>query len=354
MTKKFKFSLLALLVLSTLSGYSHAQRIKELATIQGVRNNQLMGYGIVVGLDSTGDQTAQFTNQSVGTMLSQLGVNLNAEQTAKLQLKNTAAVILTATLPPYAKPGQQIDVTVSSLGNAKSIKGGTLLMSPLKGSDGQVYAVAQGNIIVGGAGGQGGGSKVTINHLSAGRIPNGATVEKTVSSEIVQGNVIFYELNETDFGTASKIVEAINKIKGDGVAEALDARRIAVQVPETNNARVKFLAEIEELNIEQKAKAAKVIINSRTGSVVMNQSIKLEPSAVAHGNLSVVISEQSNGGTDIQVQQNNGTLMNVKESTNLSDVIKSLNALGANPMDLLAILQALKAAGALKAELEVI
>lgn len=352
--KKIKYSLLTLLLFSVFSTESYAQRIKELATIQGVRNNQLMGYGIVVGLDSTGDQTSQFTNQSVVSMLNQLGVNLNPTQTSQLQLKNSAAVILTATLPPYAKPGQQIDVTASSLGNAKSLKGGTLLMSPLKGSDGQVYAVAQGNIIVGGAGGSGGGSKVTVNHLSSGRIPSGATVEKTVNSEIVQGNVIFYELNESDFGTASKIVEEINKLKGEGIAEALDARRIAVKVPESNNARIKFLAELEEINIEQKAKAAKVIINSRTGSIVMNQSIKLEPSAVAHGNLSVIISDKGSEGTDIQVQQKNGTLMNVKESTSLSDVIKSLNALGATPMDLVSILQALKAAGSLKAELEVI
>jgi flagellar P-ring protein FlgI len=348
-------------ILATVIGASapqlaQAERIKELASIQGVRNNQLMGYGIVVGLDSTGDQTTQtpFTTQSVGNMLAQLGVNLPPDQASKLQLKNVAAVMLTATLPSFAKPGQSIDVTASSLGNAKSLRGGTLLMSPLKGSDGQVYAIAQGNILVGGVGASGGGAKVSVNHLSAGRIPNGATVERSVNSNMVQGDMVFYELHETDFGTASKIVKAINAKNGEGTAEALDGRRIAVKVPLNSNQRVSFLGEIEEINIEQNTKTAKVIINPRTGSVVMNQSIKLEPCAVAHGNLSVVITEQPAGGTDIQVQQGGGTIMSVKESTNLADVVKSLNSLGANPLDLLAILQALKSAGALKAELEVI
>lgn len=356
----FKYSKLAIslsIVCSTMMPtIVKAERIKELASIQGVRSNQLIGYGIVVGLDSTGDQTTQtpFTTQSMSNMLAQLGVNLSPEQAGKLQLKNVAAVMLTATLPSFAKPGQNIDVTVSSMGNAKSLRGGTLLMSPLKGSDGQVYAVAQGNILVGGVGGSGGGSKVTVNHLSAGRIPNGATVEKTVASNMVQGDVVFYELNDTDFGTAGKIVKSINAAKGEGTAEALDGRRISVKVPQKSSDRVLFLGEIEELSIDQFAKAAKVIINPRTGSVVMNQSIKLEPCAVAHGNLSVVITDQPTGGTDIQVQQANGSLMQVKESTNLADVVKSLNALGANPLDLLAILQALKSAGALKAELEVI
>ena len=356
----FKFSTIALLVTaifgSSIPNIAHAERIKELASIQGVRNNQLIGYGIVVGLDSTGDQTTQtpFTTQSMGNMLSQLGVNLPPEQASKLQLKNVAAVMLTATLPSFAKPGQSIDVTVSSMGNAKSLRGGTLLMSPLKGSDGEVYAIAQGNILVGGVGAQGGGSKVSVNHLSAGRIPNGATVEKSVNNNMVQGDMVFYELNETDFGTVSKIVKAINATKGEGTAEALDGRRIAVKVPLNSNQRVSFIGDIEEINIEQNAKSAKVIINPRTGSVVMNQSIKLEPCAVAHGNLSVVITEQPAGGTDIQVQQTNGSIMNVKESTNLADVVKSLNALGANPLDLLAILQALKSAGALRAELEII
>lgn len=336
-----------------------AERIKDLASIQGVRDNQLIGYGIVAGLDSTGDQTTQtpFTTQAIGNMLSQMGINLTSDQTTKLQLKNVAAVMITANLPAFARPGQSIDVTVSSMGNAKSLRGGTLLMSQLKGADGQVYAVAQGNVLVGGAGASSGGSKVTVNHLSAGRIPDGATVERAVPSALGQGGFIYYELGATDFGTTQKVVDVINKSMGPGTAQAVDGRRIAVRAPDDADARVSFLGRIENLEVQPVAGIAKVIINPRTGSVVMTQKVTLESCAVAHGSLSVVVdaAQPATGqGSDIQVKQDNGSLMKVKGGANLSEVVKALNALGANPLDLLAILQAMKAAGALRADLEVI
>lgn len=336
-----------------------AERIKDLASIQGVRNNQLIGYGIVVGLDNTGDQTTQtpFTTQALGNMLSQMGVNLSSEQATKLQLKNVAGVVITATLPAFSRPGQAIDVTVSSMGNAKSIRGGTLLMTQMKGADGQVYAIAQGNVLVGGVGASAGGSKVTVNHLSAGRIPGGATVERSVPTAVGQGGFIYYELESNDFGTAQNVVDAINKTMGAGTAQAVDARRIAVRAPEDTDARVSFLGRIDNLDVKPAIGLAKVIINPRTGSVVMTQKVTLQTCAVAHGSLSVTIDggQPSAGqGADIQVSQANGSLMNVKAGANLADVVKALNALGANPLDLLAILQAMKAAGALRADLEVI
>src|SRR5574343_294314 len=236
-------AILAACLLPLWSSPASAERIKDLASIQGVRNNQLIGYGIVVGLDNTGDQTTQtpFTTQAISNMLSQMGVNLTSEQAQKLQLKNVAAVMVTANLPAFSRPGQPIDVTVSSMGNAKSLRGGTLLMTQLKGADGQVYAIAQGNVMVGGAGASSGGSKVTVNHLSAGRIPGGASVERAVPTAIGQGGVVYYELSNADFGTAQRMVEAINKRMGPGVAQALDGRRIAVRAPEGMDDRVAFL-----------------------------------------------------------------------------------------------------------------
>jgi flagellar P-ring protein FlgI len=336
-----------------------AERIKDLASIQGVRNNQLIGYGIVAGLDSTGDQTTQtpFTTQAIGNMLSQMGVNLTQAQSEKLQLKNVAAVMITTNLPPFARPGQQIDVTVSSLGNAKSLRGGTLLMSQLKGADGQVYAVAQGNILVGGVGATGGGSTVTVNHLSAGRIPGGATVERAVATAVGQGGFVYYELADSDFGTVQNVVDAINKSMGPGTAQAVDGRRIAVRAPEQMDARVAFIGRIENLDVNRVAGLAKVIVNPRTGSVVVTQKVTLEPCAIAHGSLSVVVDSAQTfpgQGADIQIKQANGSLINTKAGASLGDVVKALNALGANPLDLLAILHAMKAAGALRADLEII
>lgn len=335
-----------------------AERIKDLASVQGVRNNQLLGYGIVVGLDNSGDQTTQtpFTTQAIANMLSQLGVNLSSDQAAKLQLKNVAAVMVTTNLPPFARPGQAIDVTVSSMGNAKSLRGGTLLMTPLKGADGQVYAMAQGNVLVGGAGASSGGAKVVVNHLSAGRIPAGATVERSVPTAVGDGPYVYYELADSDFGTVQNIVEAINRKMGGGVAQAIDGRQIRVTAPEEPDARVAFMGRLESIEVTPAASVAKVVINPRTGSVVMNQKVILDACAVAHGNLSVVVGDQpaSPQGADIQIKQDSGSLMNVKAGASLADVVKALNALGANPLDLLAILQAMKAAGALRADLEVI
>lgn len=336
-----------------------AERIKDLASVQGVRDNQLIGYGIIVGLDNTGDQTTQtpFTTQALGNMLSQMGTNMAPEAAAKLQLKNVAAVMVTAVLPPFARPGQPIDVTVSSMGNAKSLRGGTLLMSQLKGADGQVYAIAQGNLLVGGVGATSGNSKVAVNHLSAGRIPGGATVERSVPTSVGQGGFIYYELGSADFGTVQKVVDAINKAMGAGTAQAVDGRRVAVRAPEEMDARVAFLGRIDNLDVKPVAGLARVVVNPRTGSVVMTQRVTLEACAVAHGSLSVVVdgAQPLEGqGADIQIKQGNGSLMSVKAGANLADVVKALNALGANPLDLLAILQAMKAAGALRADLEII
>ena len=358
------------LLLLALVPAANAERIKDLASIQGVRSNQLIGYGLVVGLDGSGDQTTQtpFTVQSIVSMLSQFGVNLPPG--TSLQLRNVAAVIVTAVLPPYANPGQQLDVTVSSMGNARSLRGGTLLLTPLKGADGQVYAIAQGNVLVSGAGAGAAGSRVQVNHLSAGRVPAGATVERSVPTAVGQGPYVHLELNATDFGTARRVADAINERVAPGAAVALDARMIQVRAPTESDQRVAFIAKVEDLDIESAMPAAKVIINARTGSVVMNQMVTLEASAIAHGNLTVTVSSEpvisqpsplSSGGqtvvaekANIQIKQDAGQIIPVPASPRLADVIKALNAVGVTPQDLLAILQAMKAAGALRAELEII
>ena len=346
-----------------------AERIKDLASVQGVRNNQLVGYGLVVGLDGSGDQTTQtpFTQQSIINMLAQLGTTLPTTQT--LQLKNVAAVMVTANLPPFARIGQQIDVTVSSMGNAKSLRGGTLVMTPLKGADGQIYAQAQGNLLVGGAGATAGRSKVVVNHLSAGRVVGGATVEREVPTALGQGPFIHYEMGTTDFGTAQRVVEVINREVGPGTAQAVDGRLIRVAAPEDADLRVAFLGRIEDLEVRPAKTIAKVIINPRTGSVVMNQTVTIESCAVAHGSLSVVINTEQKvsqpnslapGQTvtttqsEIDIKQGGGSLIQLKAGVKLSDVVKAINALGAGPQDLLSILQSMKAAGALRAELEII
>ena len=348
---------------------ARAERIKDLATVQGVRANQLIGYGLVVGLDGSGDQTTQtpFTVQSITSMLSQLGVNLPPGTT--LQLKNVAAVMLTASLPAFAKPGQTIDVTVSSMGNAKSLRGGTLLLTSLKGADGQVYAMAQGNVLVGGVGASTpGGSSVQINHLSVGRISSGATVERAVPTLLGQDGYIFLDLNTTDFTTTRRVVAAINRAFGDGMATALDGRVVQVAAPPDADRRVEFLSQVESLDVQPGASMAKIILNARTGSVIMNQAVTVDTCAVSHGNLSVVITSEpvisqpgpfSTGQTvqanreQIEIRQDKGGLTMVK-GVNLSEVVKALNSIGATPQDLLAILQAMKVAGALRAELEII
>lgn len=348
---------------------AQAVRLKEIAAVQGVRPNQLMGYGLVVGLDGTGDQTTQtpFTAQSINAMLQQMGITVPAG--ANMQLKNVAAVLVTATLPPFAQPGQPLDINVSSLGNAKSLRGGTLIATPLKGADGQIYALAQGNVVVVGAGAAAGGSKVTVNHLSAGRIPAGATVERAVATPWAQGSAIQYDLQSDDFNTAREVANAINKAKGPGTAEALSGRSVMVRLPQQTGDRVAFMADLENLSIDRATPSAKIIVNARTGSIVMNQAVTIGPCAVAHGNLSVTISSTpvvsqpnplSQGQTvvtekaDIRINQEPGNIIQLPAGSKLTDVVKALNTLGANPQDLLAILQAMKAAGALQAELEVI
>ena len=350
---------------------AQALRIKEVAAVQGVRSNQLTGYGIVVGLDGTGDQTTQmpYTTQSLQNYLQNMGVSLPPNLTGQLQLKNVAAVIVTAQLPAFAQPGQFVDVNVSSMGNAKSLKGGMLIATPLRGADGEIYALAQGSLVVGGAGASSGGSKVQINHLSAGRIPQGAQVERSVPTPLHEGDSVTLGLNASDFQTARRVAQAINARMGEGRAQALDGRTVQVRAPNDPNARVNFIAELEELPIESMVPSAKVVINARTGSVVLNQAVTLGPCAIAHGNLSIVISSRpvisqpapfSQGQTvvtqqsDIQINQDPGNIIQMPASAQLSDVVRALNGLGATPQDLLAILQAIKAAGALNAELEVI
>jgi flagellar P-ring protein precursor FlgI len=335
-----------------------------------VRSNQLVGYGLVVGLDGTGDQTtsAPFTAQSLTAMLQQMGVTVPPG--TNMQIKNVAAVMVTAQLPPFAQPGQTIDVNVSSMANAKSLRGGTLIVTPLKGADGQIYAIAQGNLIVGGAGASAGGSKVQINHLSAGRVPEGATVERAVPTPLNQGDHLQLDLNASDYNTAREVARAINAKMGEGIAQPLNGRVVRVKMPDSPEARVGFLADIENLPLTLAAPSAKVVINARTGSVVMNQTVSLSACAVAHGNLSVTINSTpvisqpspfSTGGqtvvkekADITIKQEPGALIQLPAGTQLADVVKALSALGATPQDLLAILQAMKSAGALNAEIEVI
>jgi flagellar P-ring protein precursor FlgI len=346
-----------------------AARLKEIASVHGVRTNALVGYGLVVGLDGTGDQTTStpFTTQSIAAMLQQMGVTIPPG--TNMQLRNVAAVMVTAQLPAFAQPGQPLDVVVSSLGNAKSLRGGTLIATPLKGADGQIYALAQGNVVVGGAGASAGGSKVQINHLSAGRVPGGATVERSVPTPLGASEHVQLDIASADFATARAVAAAINGAKGEGAAQAIDGRVVRVRLPLDPHARVGFLADIENLPVALAAPSSKVVINARTGSVVMNGAVTLGECAVAHGNLSVTISttpmvSQPNafatGQTavvekaDITVAQQAGSLVQMPAGAKLADVVKALNALGATPQDLLAILQAMKAAGALNAELEVI
>ena len=354
-----------------ISANAQAARIKEVAAIEGVRSNQLTGFGLLIGLDGTGDQTTQmpYTSQSLVNYLTQMGITLPGDMGSKLQLKNVAAVLVTAELPAFARPGQTIDATVSSLGNAKSLKGGTLITTPLRGADGQVYALAQGNIIVSGAGASAGGSKVQVNHLSVGRVPGGVQVERAVPTPLLDGDSIRLSLDASDFQTARRVAMAVNKQFGNGTARALDGRTVDVKAPRDADERVAFLADLEELPLETSIPSAKVVINSRTGSIVLNQAVTLGPCAVAHGNLSVSISSTPNvsqpgplsGGQTVVTEQANieirnepGMLLQIPAAPKLADVVRALNSLGATPQDLLAILQAIKAAGALNAELEVI
>ncbi len=367
-----------------------ADRVRDLASVAGVRSNQLVGYGLVVGLDGTGDQTAQtpFTVQSVINMLLEFGVTIPPG--TNLQLKNVAAVTVHAELPPFAKKGQTIDVTVSSMGNAKSLRGGSLLMAPLKGADGQLYAIAQGNLVVGGFGASGNdGSSITVNIPSAGRIPNGATVEREVASDFLTQEIIRLNLHTPDFTTANRLAEQINDTMGGGTAEALDAVSVAVRGPVDWRQRTAFVAMLENLEVEPGPVAARVIVNSRTGTVVIGSNVRVTPAAVSHGSLVVTISEtpfvsqpvapvvqanrQVGGGedgqpapppvggqtvagsdSDVMIDQGDASMFLFEPGTSLDEIVQAVNRVGAAPGDLVAILEALKQAGALRAELVII
>ncbi|MFC4297928.1 MAG: flagellar basal body P-ring protein FlgI [Castellaniella sp.] len=351
-------------------GAAQAERIKDLASFTGVRENQLIGYGLVVGLDGSGDQVRQtpFTQQSLTNMLSQLGVTV--PQGTNMQVKNVAAVMVTTRLPAFAQPGQSLDVVVSSMGNAKSLRGGTLLMTPLKGANGQVYALAQGNLLVGGAGASQGGASVQVNQLNGGTIPDGAIVERGVPTTYAQNGIVRLELNTSDFGIAQNVVTALNRKFGAQTATALNGRTIELNAPADPKAQLAFLSQVENLQVGLPPARARVVINARTGSVVMNRTVTIQEAAIAYGNLSVTISPQQQvsqpttpfgGGqtvvtnnTQIEMRSEGGAIQRVTTSANLADVVRGLNALGATPQDLLSILQNLKSAGALRADLEVI
>jgi flagellar P-ring protein precursor FlgI len=361
------FLVLAIVVFSSVA---QAARVKDIASIAGVRSNQLIGYGLVVGLNGSGDKvnSSPFTEQSLRSMLTQLGIVVPAG--TKLNPKNVAAVTINADLPPFAKPGQKIDVTVSSIGDAKSLRGGTLLMTPLKGADGKVYAIAQGNLVVGGLSASGAdGSSITINIPSVGRIPNGASVERMVANPFAKNNFLVLNLHRGDFTTARRVVDSINKIIGPNSAKAIDATSIRVDSPRDPAQRVSFVSLLENLEVDPGKAPARVVVNSRTGTVVISSEVRVSPAAVSHGNLTVTISE------DQQVSQPNAlasgettvvpsTQVDVKESgsrmflfntgVTLNEVVRAVNQVGAAPSDLVAILEALKQAGSLKAELIVI
>ena len=348
-----------------------ADRIKDLASVAGVRGNQLVGYGLVVGLDGTGDKTSQtqFTAQSLKSMLARLGVVIPPGVNPKP--KNVAAVMVHATLPPFLKQGQTIDVTVSSIGNAKSLRGGTLLMTPLKGIDGQVYAIAQGSLVVSGLGAEGSdGSKITVNVPSVGRIPNGATVERTVASPFANEQDLVLNLHSADFTTANRMVKAINNFIGEGTARALDGGSIRVRAPRDPSQKVAFVSILENITLEPGEAPAKVVVNSRTGTVVIGKNVRILPAAVAHGNLVVTITEQtavSQPGpfaragrtavvpqSSVDVSMENAHMFLIKPGIKLEDIVRAVNQVGAAPGDLVAILEALREAGALRAELVVI
>lgn len=359
-----------LLVAASVSGTASAERVKDIASVAGVRSNQLVGYGLVVGLDGTGDQTSQapFTIQSIRNMLANFGVTIPAN--VNPQLKNVAAVTVTAELPAFSKPGQTIDVTVNSMGNAQSLRGGSLLMAPLRGIDGQVYAIAQGSLVVSGFGISGqDGSRISVNVPSAGRVPNGATVEREVPSNFANTPYVMLNLNTPDFTTATRLVQGINKLLGDQTAQALDAVSVRVAAPTDASQRIAYLSTLEGIEIEPGDAPARVIVNSRTGTVVIGSHVRVTPAAVAHGSLSVTITERQDvsqpnalaaGDTvvtprsQISVEQPEARMFVFNAGVNLDEIVRAVNQVGAAPGDLVAILEALKEAGALRAELIVI
>ncbi|HEC17340.1 MAG TPA: flagellar basal body P-ring protein FlgI [Sedimenticola sp.] len=370
MRRLCRYPVLPVLLLCLASGPIQAERIKDLASIAGVRSNQLLGYGLVVGLDGSGDKTTSspFTGQSLKTMLLNLGVVVPPG--VKIKPKNVAAVTVHADLPPFAKPGQKIDVTVSSIGDAKSLRGGSLLMTPLKGADGKVYAMAQGNLVVGGLSATGAdGSSITINIPSVGRIAGGATVERTVASPFSRGSVFTLNLHQPDFTTARRLTESINQAIGPGTAKPVDATSIVVSAPLDAGQRVSFVSMIENLQVKPDNAPARIVVNSRTGTVVISSEVRVSPAAVSHGSLTVTISENTQvsqpnafaGGvttvvpsSTVEIGEEGKRMFVFDPGVTLDEVVRAVNEVGAGPSDLVAILEALKQAGALRAELVII
>ena len=345
-----------------------SERIKDIASIAGVRSNQLVGYGLVVGLDGTGDKSGQFfTDQSFNTMLNRLGIAVPPG--TKMDSKNIAAVIVTAELPAFVKQGYTLDVTVSSIGSAKSLRGGTLLMTPLKGSDGSVYAMAQGNLLVGGFGAQGQGGSVTKNVPSTGRIPGGGMVERSVVNPFYESDHVIFNLHRPDFTTAKHITLAINEVMGPNTAQPMDAASIKVKAPKKPGSRVSYVSVVENIKIKSGKAAAKVIVNARNGTVVIGQHVQVESAAVTHGNLTVTITEEplvsqpealSSGETvttpesKVEVEEEVNATFIFGPGVSLNEIVNAVNAVGATPNDLASILEALKQVGALKGELIII
>jgi flagellar P-ring protein precursor FlgI len=357
--------------LAFMPAFALAERVKDISQVQGVRGNQLVGYGLVVGLDSSGDQVTQtpFTVQSIKSMLAQLGVNVPPN--INPQTKNVAAVMVHAELPPFSKPGQTIDVTVSSMGNAKSLRGGALLMTPLKGINGEIYAIAQGSLIVSGFGAEGAdGSSVTVNTPSAGRIPNGATVERSIPSPFNDEPKITLNLNAPDFTTAQRLAASINNTLGEGIASPVDAVSVDVRAPTSAAAKVEFLSILENLPVDPAAASAKVVVNSRSGTIVIGSDVRIKEAAVAHGNLTVRISEDlqvsqpgafAGGGqtvvtpgSDVAIEEEDARMFVLSPGVSLQELVDAVNQVGAAPGDVIAVLEALQQAGAMSARLIVI
>ena len=369
-TKEFKFTFIVGLVLyiALSSGLVKADRIKDISIVAGVRSNPLVGYGLVVGLDGTGDGSGAITDQSMKSMLSRLGINIPPD--ANLKAKNVAAVTIHATLPAFSKKGQKLDVTVSSIGGAKSLRGGSLLMTPLRGIDRKIYAIAQGSIVVSGFGIQGiDGSKVTVNVPSSGRILNGAMVEQIIDTPFGDSSEIVLNLHQPDFTTSTRLAEVINNAIGAGSAHSIDPASVSVNAPSDPAQRVSFVSYLENLTIKPGEAPAKIIINSRTGTVVIGKHVHVLPAAVTHGSLTVTITQAANvsqpqplseGQTtvvpvsNISINQENNKMFVFNPGVSLNDIVQAVNQVGAAPGDLVAILEALKEVGALQAELVII
>lgn len=347
---------------------AEASRIKELAQLEGVRSNQLIGYGLVVGLNGTGDSTStQFTTQSLVSMMERLGVTVDSDE---VKVDNVAAVVVTADLPAFARAGSTIDVAVSSIGNADNLAGGTLLMTPLKAADGKVYAVAQGSMVVGSLAFGGKAAKVQKNHPTAGRIPDGALVEREVPFVFGTQSELNYRLKDSDFTTASRLREAVNKHFGGSYARCLDAGQVQIDIPKGYRDRVvDFVSELERLDVIPDT-LARIVVNEKTGTIVMGEGVRISTVAVSHGNLNLVIKENTNVSqpnpfsktgetvvtpdTDVGVVEEEGNLVVLEQGVSIGDVASALNAIGATPRDLIAIFQAIKASGALYADLVVL